>query len=116
MVLLGDFLALKIQLLMSHTKVIGAQTTKSVRCIYQPKVDGCLQQTFTRTFPSVHTWWSSPASPQGGVTWFYNEITLKKTADNSYFMTNGFTGGYMGIQDRSPKWKILDGRQSECIS
>ena len=59
------------------------------------------------TSPSVHTWWSSPASPQGGVTWFYNEITVKETADNSYYMTNGFTGGYMGIQDRSPKWIIF---------
>ena len=57
--------------------------------------------------PSVHAWWSSPASPQEGVTWFYNEITVTETADNTYFMTNGFTGGYMGIQDRSPKWVIF---------
>ena len=38
------------------------------------------------------------------VTWFYNEVIVKETAGSSYFMTNGFTGGYMGIQHRSPKW------------
>ena len=59
--------------------------------------------------PSVHTWWSSPANPQvqQGATWFYNEITVTKAADSTYYMTNGFTGGYMGIQDRSPKWVIF---------
>lgn len=60
--------------------------------------------------PSVHIWWSSPQCPQvqqDGVTWFYNEITVTETADNTYYMSNGFTGGYMGIQDRSPKWVLF---------
>ena len=60
--------------------------------------------------PSVHIWWSAPANPEvqrEGVTWFYNEVTVTETADSSYYMTNGFTGGYMGIQDRSPKWVIF---------
>ena len=60
--------------------------------------------------PAVHIWWSSPTNPQvqkEGVTWFYNEITVTETADNTYFMTNGFTGGYMGIQERSPKWVLF---------
>ena len=60
--------------------------------------------------PSVHIWWSSPGNPevkQQGVSWFYNEITVKETADSTYCMTNGFTGGYMGIQDRLPKWVIF---------
>ena len=57
--------------------------------------------------PSVHIWWSSPKSPEEGISWFYNEITVTETADNTYYMTNGFTGGYMGIQDRSPKWVIF---------
>lgn len=60
--------------------------------------------------PSVHIWWSAPLHPevqQKGITWFYNEITVKETADSTYYMTNGFTGGYMGIQDRSPKWVLF---------
>ena len=57
--------------------------------------------------PSVHIWWSSPDSPSEGISWFYNEITVTETADNTYYMTNGFRGGYMGIQDRSPKWVLF---------
>ena len=56
---------------------------------------------------AVHIWWSSPKSPQEGISWFYNEITVTESAGNTYYMTNGFTGGYMGIQDRSPKWVIF---------
>ena len=56
--------------------------------------------------PSVHIWWSSPTNPKG-ITWFYNEITVTQAADSTYYMTNGFTGGYMGIQDRSPKWVLF---------
>ena len=60
--------------------------------------------------PSVHIWWSAPLNPevqQEGITWFYNEITVTETANSTYYMTNGFTGGYMGIQDRSPKWVLF---------
>lgn len=60
--------------------------------------------------PSVHIWWSAPANSevqQEGITWFYNEITVTETATSTYYMTNGFTGGYMGIQDRDPKWVLF---------
>ena len=57
--------------------------------------------------PSVAIWWSSPKGPQEGISWFYNEITVTETADTTYYMTNGFRGGYMGIQDRSPKWVLF---------
>lgn len=60
--------------------------------------------------PAVHIWWSAPANPevqQEGITWFYNEITVTETATSTYYMTNGFTGGYMGIQDRYPKWVLF---------
>jgi hypothetical protein len=60
--------------------------------------------------PSVHIWWSAPQNPQvqkEGVTWFYNEVQVKESADSTYYMTNGFTGGYMGIQDRLPKWVLF---------
>ena len=56
--------------------------------------------------PSVHTWWSAPSNPQA-ITWFYNEIVVTDSAPNTYYMTNGFYGGYMGIQDRTPKWVIF---------
>ena len=56
---------------------------------------------------AVHIWWSSPKSPKEGISWFYNEITVTETADTTYYMTNGFRGGYMGIQDRSPKWVLF---------
>lgn len=60
--------------------------------------------------PSVHIWWSAPANSEvqrQGITWFYNEITVTETARSTYYMTNGFTGGYMGIQDRYPKWVLF---------
>ena len=60
--------------------------------------------------PSVHIWWSSPSNPQvqqEGISWFYNEVTVTTTANGTYYMTNGFSGGYMGIQDRSPKWVLF---------
>ena len=60
--------------------------------------------------PSVHIWWSAPKHPevqQQGVTWFYNRVEVTVPAESTYFMTNGFTGGYMGIQDRSPKWVLF---------
>ena len=56
--------------------------------------------------PSVHIAWSVPSNPQG-ITWFYTEVTVTDTAPNTYYMTNGFYGGYMGIQDRTPKWVIF---------
>ena len=60
--------------------------------------------------PSVHVTWSAPGNPevqQQGISWFYNEVIVKQSAQSTYFMTNGFRGGYMGIQDRSPKWVIF---------
>jgi len=60
--------------------------------------------------PSVHIWWSAPANSEvqrEGFTWFYNEIAVTETATSTYYMTNGFTGGYMGIQDRYPKWVLF---------
>ncbi|CAH3016157.1 unnamed protein product [Porites evermanni] len=60
--------------------------------------------------PALHIHWSSPANPEvqrEGVTWFYNEVTVKETADFTYYCTSEFYGGYMGIQDRSTKWVIF---------
>ena len=60
--------------------------------------------------PSVHISWSAPANSEvqrEGITWFYNEITVTETATSTYYMTNGFDGGYMGIQDRYPKYVLF---------
>ena len=61
----------------------------------------------------VTIWWSSPGNLEvssEGVTWFYNEVTVKQTADFSYFCANGLSPqSYMGIQDkgRKPNWVIF---------
>jgi len=37
---------------------------------------------------------------------FYNEMTVEKSAEGSYFMANGFSGGYFGIQELGNGKKI----------
>ncbi|MDF1572967.1 MAG: DUF3472 domain-containing protein [Bacteroidales bacterium] len=53
--------------------------------------------------PSVHLGYRVPAEA-GDVTWFYNEITVPEGEDvlGSYFMANGFSQGYFGMQVNSP--------------
>jgi hypothetical protein len=48
--------------------------------------------------PSTHLWYDYPKDST--VAWFYNEVTVPEGVDatNAYYMTNGFSGGYMGIQ------------------
>lgn len=51
--------------------------------------------------PAMHYWWHPPAAvpvPKD-IEWFYNEITVEVTGPRTYFMSNGFAGGYMGIQE-----------------
>lgn len=43
---------------------------------------------------SVHLGYSAPAG-----TAFYNELTVEKSADGTYFMAAGFRHGYFGIQE-----------------
>lgn len=55
-----------------------------------------------RRGPSVHL---SYQIPQGkDVQWFYNEVTIPKGKDpiGSFFMANGFSEGYFGMQVNSP--------------
>lgn len=54
---------------------------------------------------SVHLWWKAP---EGNA--FYNEITIDKSADGSYFMVCGFNMGYFGIQE------LYDGRKVVLFS
>ncbi len=51
-----------------------------------------------RGAPSTHLWYDYPKDST--IAWFYNEVTIPKGVDavNAYYMTNGFSGGYSGIQ------------------
>ena len=64
---------------------------------------------FGRRGPSVHLFYEIPSKIQD-IEWFYNEIEVPVGQDviGSYFMTNGFSEGYFGIQVNSPtERKIL---------
>lgn len=58
---------------------------------------------FGRRGPSVHLRYQI-SSEVAEAVWFYNEITIPKGEDviGSYFMANGFSDGYFGIQVNSP--------------
>lgn len=57
---------------------------------------------FGRRGPSVHLRYDIP-DLAGEIVWFYNEITVPEGNDviGSYFMANGFSDGYFGIQVNS---------------
>ncbi len=57
---------------------------------------------FGRRGPSVHLRFDIP-DKAGEIGWFYNEITVPEGNDviGSYFMANGFSDGYFGIQVNS---------------
>ncbi len=54
-----------------------------------------------RRGPSVHLNYTLPSNKN--IEWFYNEVTIPKGKDEigSYYMSNGFKEGYMGIQVNS---------------
>ncbi|WP_127124869.1 DUF3472 domain-containing protein [Pseudoflavitalea rhizosphaerae] len=54
---------------------------------------------WSRRGPSVHLGYTAPANTE----WFYNEVMVPSGEDKigSYFMSNGFNGGYFGIQVNS---------------
>lgn len=54
-----------------------------------------------RRGPSVHLGYQVPADKD--IKWYYNEITVPEGDDviGSYYMANGFSGGYFGIQANS---------------
>jgi hypothetical protein len=55
-----------------------------------------------RRGPSVHLRYNIPEGT-GDIKWFYNEITIPEGNDviGSYFMADGFTDGYFGMQVNS---------------
>jgi len=54
--------------------------------------------------PSVHLNYKLPDEAKDNTEWFYNEVTVPVGNDvlGSYFMADGFTGGYFGMQVNSP--------------
>jgi len=54
--------------------------------------------------PSVHLGYKIPAAAENNTEWFYNEIQVPTGEDKqgTYFMSNGFSGGYFGMQVNSP--------------
>ena len=68
-----------------------------------PASSGLLYNTTAyKGAPSTHLWYAYPKDST--VAWFYNEVTVPPgvNSSNAYYMTNGFSGGYMGIQVNSP--------------
>jgi hypothetical protein len=59
---------------------------------------------FGRRGPSVHLRYDIPGEIKKEVKWFYNEIIVPAKMDvvGSYFMADGFSGGYFGMQVNSP--------------
>jgi hypothetical protein len=58
--------------------------------------DDAANYYWSRRGPSVHMGYKVPANTE----YFYNEVTVPPGQDKigSYFMANGFVGGYLGIQ------------------
>jgi len=54
--------------------------------------------------PSVHLNYKLPDETKNSAEWFYNEVRVPVGNDvlGSYFMADGFTGGYFGMQVNSP--------------
>ncbi|HUZ57583.1 MAG TPA: DUF5077 domain-containing protein [Hanamia sp.] len=55
-----------------------------------------------KSAPATHLWYQYPKDST--IAWFYNEVTIPVgvNSPNAYYMTNGFSGGYSGIQLNSP--------------
>jgi hypothetical protein len=51
---------------------------------------------------SVHLAYPGPAG-----TAFYNEVTVERSAEGTYFCASGFDGGYFGIQEQRPGKKVV---------
>lgn len=77
---------------------------------------------WSRRGPSVHMGYTTPANTE----YFYNEMTIPAGQDpiGSYFMANGFSGGYFGIQVKSTTerwilfsvWDAENGAKTTLVS
>jgi hypothetical protein len=48
---------------------------------------------------SEHFWWKPQEHEPQDVEWFYNEVTVERSAPMTFYMATGWAGGYFGIQD-----------------
>ncbi|WP_202182919.1 DUF3472 domain-containing protein [Chitinophaga solisilvae] len=80
----------------SHIVISGAATANNV--VY---ANDASNYYWSRRGPSVHMSYPIPSGTTA--EWFYNELTVPAGEDKigSYFMSNGFDGGYFGIQVNS---------------
>ncbi|MGN7823481.1 DUF3472 domain-containing protein [Chitinophaga sp. 22536] len=80
----------------SHIVISGSATTSNV--VY---ANDSTNYYWSRRGPSVHLNYPVPSGINA--EWFYNEVTVPAGEDKigSYFMSNGFNGGYFGIQVNS---------------
>ncbi|NML38842.1 DUF5077 domain-containing protein [Chitinophaga sp. G-6-1-13] len=80
----------------SHIVISGSATTSNV--VY---ANDSTNYYWSRRGPSVHLNYPIPSGVSA--EWFYNEVTVPAGEDKigSYFMSNGFNGGYFGIQVNS---------------
>lgn len=69
--------------------------------------DDAANYYWSRRGPSVHLGYAVPAETE----YFYSELTVPSGQDpiGSYYMANGFNGGYFGIQVKSPseRWILF---------
>lgn len=77
---------------------------------------------WSRRGPSVHLGYTVPSNTE----YFYSEVTVPQGQDaiGSYYMANGFNGGYFGIQVKSPSerwilfsiWDADNGAKTTLVS
>lgn len=86
--------------------MIGGSATSSGLKYASVSTDN--QFYWSRRGPSVHLNYTAPA---GNIEWLYNEVTVPQGQDNigSYYMSNGFNGGYFGMQVKSAteRWMLF---------
>ena len=60
-----------------------------------------------RRGPSTHFRWGAPEGVD--VRWLYSEVTVPvgQDVEGSYFMANGFQGGYFGMQVNGPRRRVF---------
>lgn len=82
----------------SHYKIAGSAVTDGARYV---KSDEGNFFYWGRRGPSVHMAYQVPKGQD--IQYYYNEITVPEGDDviGSYYMANGFSGGYFGIQVNS---------------
>ena len=96
-------------MLMSRMKLTGAHTWRSGKCTYHLNIDGC-----QRSRPPTRLFGGHP-QPIRSQTFGVTELpgsTMRKQLSSQHivltFCTDGISSqGYMGIQDRSPKWPVI---------